>query len=348
MSGSANEADVLTVGGQDFRPGQKGVVELPIGSLIDYQPVTMSVHVRRGRRPGPSLLLTAGIHGDELIGVEILRRLLKSRRLGGLRGTLIVVPVVCMPAFLSRSRYLPDRRDLNRLFPGTPDGSLGGRLAAAFTEEVVSNCTHAIDFHAGAAGRPNLPQIRVSPGDQGGYEMARAFQPPVIFETGQREGSLRSLFARKQIPCILYEAGEAFRLNSSAVRYGLRGVTSVMRHLEMLPPPRAKKEPRIRTVEATGTTWVRAPQGGLFTSRVDLGNAITSGTKLGYVGDPFGRHVTPVISEMDGIVIGINREGTADEGDALFHIATTRNPERAEAHIQRSDEILEEHGDPLH
>lgn len=343
-----SESDIITIGGQSFRPGQNGHVELPIGSLIDYQPVTMAVEVRRGKKPGPVLLLTAGIHGDELIGVEILRRLLKSKALQSLRGTLVVVPVVCMPAFLSRSRYLPDRRDLNRLFPGSPDGSLGGRLAATFVEEVVSKCTHSIDFHAGAIGRPNLPQIRVTPGDSACMELAKAFQPPVILETNLRDGSLRTVLGKKNIPTILYEAGEALRLDPASVRYGLRGVLSVMRHLNLLPPLRRKAPPRSRTVVATGTGWVRATQGGIFTSLVDIGNAVTPETKLGLIGDPFGHRETIITSQMEGVVIGINRLATADEGDALFHIATSsHNPEKAEAHIIRSEELLEEHTDPL-
>lgn len=335
------------IGGQSFEPGQKGVVDLHIGSLIDYQPVTMSVHVRRSRKPGPTLLLTAGIHGDELIGVEILRRLLKSSRLKGLRGTLVVVPVVCMPAFLSRSRYLPDRRDLNRLFPGSPEGSLGARLAAAFSQEVVTKCTHSIDFHAGAVGRPNLPQIRVSPEDGVGLEMAKAFKPPVVIETSMREGSLRSHLRSLGMPALLYEAGEAYRLDPAAVRYALRGIFGVMRHLEMLPPSRRVSEPRTRTVIAGTTGWMRAPQGGIFTALKDLGNAISEGTKLGHVADPFGQKEIPIVSTVSGIIIGITREATADEGDALFNIATTSNPARAEAHIQRHDEVLEEHTDAL-
>ena len=337
----------IQIGDHTFRPGDRGVVDLPIGSLIDYQPVTMNVHVHRGKKPGPTLLLTAGIHGDELIGVEILRRLLQSKRLRSVRGTLIVVPVVCMPAFLSRTRYLPDRRDLNRLFPGSPDGSLGGRLAATFAQEVVTKCDYAIDFHTGAVGRPNLPQIRVSPGEPESMELARAFKPPVILETNLREGSLRSLFSKEKIPSLLFEGGEAFRLDPAAVRYGLRGVFSAMQHLEMLPQTRRKTEPKTRTVKASGTSWVRAPQGGIFTSLVGLGNAVSPGSKLGLVGDPFGRHETPVVSDIEGVIIGMNREATADEGDALFHIATFSDPEKAEAHIQRTEEILEEHTAPL-
>jgi len=344
-----SENEPLVIGGQAFEPGERGSVDLPIGSLIDYQPFTMSVHVRRSRKPGPTLLLTAGIHGDEIIGVEILRRMLKSRRLTGLRGTVIIVPVICMPAFLSRSRYLPDRRDLNRLFPGSSEGSLGGRIASAFVTEVMTHADYAIDFHAGAIGRPNLPQIRVSPDEPAAMEVAKAFKPPVIIETGVREGSLRNQFHSLGIPSLLYEGGEAFRLDPSAVRYGLRGIYSVMRRLEMLPPPRRTREPRTRTVVATGTTWVRAPRGGIFTSMTDLGRGVSPGSKLGLLADPFGRRQITITSELEGVVIGINREGTADEGDALFHVATTDGaPERAEAHIQRSDEIMDEHADPLH
>ena len=344
----ASYSDPLVIGKQSFKPGKKGGVVLTVGSHLDYQPVDMCVHVRRGRKPGPTLLLTAGIHGDELTGVEILRRLLKSRRLQSLRGSLLVIPVVCMPAFLNRSRYLPDRRDLNRLFPGSTEGSLGGRLASTFIDEVVNQSDYAIDYHAGATGRPNLPQIRVTGSEADSMALAKAFKPPVIIETALREGSLRYQFGRLGIPSLLYEAGEAGRLDSASIRYGLRGTFNVLEHLEMLPPPRRKSEPKSKTVVATGTQWLRAPQGGLFSNNVDLGQAVGPDTKLGVVGDPLGRRETPLTTETDGVVIGFNRHATVDEGDALFHIATTNNPEKAEAHIQRSEEIMEEHTAPLH
>ncbi|MEC5127211.1 succinylglutamate desuccinylase/aspartoacylase family protein [Verrucomicrobiales bacterium BCK34] len=344
-----SESDILIIGGTSFKRRRKGVVDLPIGSLIDYQPVTMTVHVRRGKEAGPTLLLTAGIHGDEIIGMEVLRRMLKSRKLQNMKGDLIIVPVVCMPAFLSRTRYLPDRRDLNRLFPGSPEGSLGGRLAATFVQEIVPHCTHSIDFHAGAVGRPNLPQIRVTPGDSEAVEMAKAFDPPAIIESSVRDGSIRGHLAANKIPALLYEAGEAFRLDPSAIRYALHGIYGVMRHLGMLSElPRAKKHPRAKTVVSSTTKWIRASQGGIFTSQKGLGKAVVPGDKLGILADPFGRKETPVISDMEGIIIGLSCEGTADEGDALFHIASTKNAEKAEEHIQHSDAILEEHADPLH
>jgi len=331
---------------KEFLPGQSGIIDLPIGSMIDYQAVNMTVHIHRSKTPGPSLLLTAGLHGDEIIGVEILRRLLKSRQIRSLRGNLIVVPVVNMPAFLNRSRYLPDRRDLNRLFPGSATGSLGARLAFTYASKLIDLCTHAIDIHAGAVGRPNLPQIRVSPGDDIAVEMAKAFKPPVVIETGLREGSLRSLYYHQAKPSILYEADEAHRLDNSAVRYGYHGILSVMRYLEMLPQEKKPARKMARTVISESTTWVRTPRGGIITSLTDLGKAIVPGDVLGIVADPFGKHETKIVSKVEGIVIGINREGTADEGDAMFHIATTHNAERAEARIQHSDRVLPEETGP--
>lgn len=341
----------LRIGERDFSPGERGVVDIGVGSLIDYQPVTMTVNVLRGKKPGPRLLVSAALHGDEIVGVEVIRRLLRTRLLQRMRGDLIVVPVVNMPAFLSRSRYLPDRRDLNRLFPGSPSGSLGGRLANAFLNEIIANCTHAIDMHSGAVGRPNLPQVRVSPGDHEGYEMAKAFRPPVVIETSLRAGSLREMLYSRGKPCILYEAGEAHRLDPDAVRYGVRGIVSVMRFLQMLPAEKKQKtEPtslRHRTVVSTLTSWSRAPRGGIFAPEVELGRAVTPGTNLGVVADPFGGHETPITCRVDGVVIGISREATVNEGDGLFHIAVTRDPAHAEEQILRSDEILEETAEPF-
>ncbi len=331
----------ITIGGIEIKPGSKEVIEIPIGSLIDYQPVSMPVHIRRGKKDGPCLLVTAGLHGDEINGIEVVRRLLRSRLLSGLRGDLIAVPVVNIPAYLSRSRYLPDRRDLNRLFPGSAKGSLGGRLAYTFTSDVMEHCTHAIDMHTGAIRRPNLPQIRYSTGDDDGFEMAKAFAPPVVIESSIRENSLRATYYTKAIPSILYEAGEAHCLDAASVRFGFRGIISVMRHLGMLPPSKEPSRRKGKTILAPSNFWVRAPQGGIFAPSADLGAAVIKGKGIGIVADPFGRREIEIKAPSDGVIIGISREATVDEGDALFNIAANSNPELAEAHIQRSEDHLE-------
>jgi len=269
------------------------------------------------------------------------------RNLRSLRGSLVVVPVVCMPAFLARSRYLPDRRDLNRLFPGSPEGSLGSRLAHAFATEILPHCTHSIDFHGGATGRPNLPQIRISPGDTIAATLARSFAPPIVIETGLREGSLRAHLKSKEIPALLFEGGEAYRLCPEAIQCGLRGVLGVMRRLGMLPSLKSDESTAAATLFARSTTWVRAPQGGLLISETDLGHRIQPGSRLGTVVDPFGRYETVIHSEVEGMVIGIRREGHTDEGDALFHLA--RLPV-GRPDVAVEEEILEEiveHRDPV-
>ncbi|MGY8640765.1 MAG: succinylglutamate desuccinylase/aspartoacylase family protein [Verrucomicrobiales bacterium] len=340
-SNPSNDRRDITIGGTAFEVGKKGVVELPIGSLINYQPVSMPVHVRRGKKDGPCLIVTAGLHGDEINGIEIVRRLLRSRLLSGLMGDLILVPIINIPGYLSRSRYLPDRRDLNRLFPGSPKGSLGGRIAYTFSDEVMKHGTHAIDMHTGAIRRPNLPQIRYTEGDETGFGMAKAFAPPVVMSSALRESSLRATYFEKKIPSIIYEAGEAHRLNAASVRFGFRGVISVMRHLGMLPPSKKPQKRHIKTIVAPTSFWVRAPQGGIFSPSTNLGQATIANKEIGVVADPFGRKEFEILSPSDGIIIGILREATVDEGDALFHIAASQNPEKEEAQIQKSEDHLE-------
>jgi predicted deacylase len=344
---------MLKLGDKEFAPGERGVVDIAVGSLIDYQPVTMAVHVLRGAKPGPRLLVSAALHGDEIIGVEIIRRLLRAPELEKLsRGDLVAVPVVNMPAFLSHSRYLPDRRDLNRLFPGATGGSLGSRLAHIFLNQVVMPCTHAIDMHAGGVGKPNLPQVRVSPGDHEGFEMALAFDAPVVVETSLRAGSLRETLYSRAKPCILYEAGEAHRLDPEGVRQGVAGILSVMRFLGMLPRPRQKKGPGSprsggQSVVSRLTSWCRAPRGGVFAPDIGLGKSVTPGMVLGVVADPFGRHETAIKSKVAGVVIGISREATVNEGDGLFHIAVTRDAAQAERQILPGDEFVEDTAEPF-
>lgn len=340
--------DVLKIGERDFLPGESGKVDLKIGSLIDYQAVTMKVHVHRGKQPGPRLLLSAAMHGDEIVGVEIVRSFLRSRHLTRLHGDLIAVPVVNLPAFLARSRYLPDRRDLNRVFPGSQGGSLGSRLAHIYLQEVVAKCSHIIDFHAGSVNQPNLPQIRFSPGDNDALQMARAFRAPAAIETSVRAGSFREAAYRKGIPYILYEAGEAHRVESGDIRVGLQGIVGVMRHLGMLPPeePRAKsgrkaKPKREEPFITSSTTWLRAPRGGIFRPFVDLGEAVTKGMVAGIVADPFGQHETDIIARTEGIVIGISRKAAVDEGDGTFHIAQTRDAAIVRQSIQANRSLID-------
>ncbi|MEZ5327603.1 MAG: succinylglutamate desuccinylase/aspartoacylase family protein [Verrucomicrobiales bacterium] len=348
----AQSADILTIGGTGFRRGDRGVVRLPIGSLIDHQTLEMPVHVFRGRRTGPCMVVCAAVHGDEINGIEIIRQLINHSALKRLRGDLLAVPVVNVPAFLSRSRYLPDRRDLNRLFPGSTKGSLGARLAKVFVDEVLAHAAMGIDLHTGAVYRPNLPQIRFSPEAPGARELALAFRPPVVIESEARSGTLREWMHRHDKPMLTFEGGEALRLDIHVVRSGLLGVVNAMRSVGMLPEKvSSQQEKPMRVVFTDETSWVRAPQGGILRPGVKLGQAVAEGMEIGRVGDPFGPGGHSVVSSTAGVVIGMTTQTVVDEGDGLFHIAMAKNPEQAERRIKmhQADAIIDEpvDDDPL-
>jgi predicted deacylase len=317
----------ITIGGTTVAPGKRARIQVPIGRRFSGSEVALSVEVVNGRHPGPHLFVCAAIHGDEINGVEIIRRVLRRRMVSRLRGALIAVPVVNLFGFVGLSRYLPDRRDLNRSFPGSASGSLASRIAHIFLTEVVDNSTHGIDLHTGAVHRSNLPQIRACLDDDATRHLAHAFGVPVILNADMRDGSLRQAVRDRDVPMLLYEGGEALRFDESAIRAGTNGVMAVMRALEMLPRsrrPTAVREPFV----ARSSHWVRAPQSGILRARAHLGVAVREGQTLGIVADPLGNDEMPVSAPHPGVVIGRTELPLVNEGDALFHIATFRRPEK--------------------
>jgi hypothetical protein len=312
----------LIIGGQRVLPGEHRNIDLPVALLHTQTPLSMPVQIRRGRKEGPRLFISAAIHGDELNGVEIIRRLHQQKVLSRLRGTLITIPIVNVYGVIHHSRYLPDRRDLNRVFPGSESGSLASRLAHLFMSEIVANCTHGIDIHTGALHRSNLPQIRVNLADPDTERLARAFGVPVIINADLRDGSLREAASEQGIPMLLYEAGEALRFDEMAIRGGVKGVINVMRVLGMLPPPRARA--RVTTVEThivRSSSWVRAPESGVFRAFTALGKQVKRGEVLGVVDSPYGNNEVEVVATNAGLVIGRTSLPLVNEGDALFHVA---------------------------
>jgi predicted deacylase len=314
-------ASPLTINGISLSPGSRTTIDLPLAPLYTHTPLTMPVHVIRGRRSGPSLFVSAAIHGDEINGVEIIRRLLRLAALRRLRGTLIAVPIVNIHGFVSQSRYLPDRRDLNRSFPGSDKGSLAARLAHIFMTEIVGNCTHGIDLHTGALHRDNLPQIRANMDDPDTAALASAFGVPVILNANLRDGSLREAAADNGIPMLLYEGGEALRFDEVPIRAGVRGIVNVMRALEMLPAAEKRRKARREPVVARSSSWVRAPISGILRRTVRLGGRVRKDQPIGVISDPFGGTEVEVTSPCSGVVIGCTNLPLANEGEALFHVA---------------------------
>jgi len=312
--------DPVVIGGITVRPGERVSVSLPVANLYTASALTMPVEIINGRKPGPVMFVCAAIHGDELNGVEIVRRLLRQKSLTRLRGCLIAVPIVNVHGFLDQSRYLPDRRDLNRSFPGSAEGSVAGRLAHVFSREIIAQSDYGIDLHTGALHRANLPQIRGNLSDPHTLALAREFDVPVLIDAKLRDGSLRGYAAEKGIPTLLYETGEALRFDQVGIRAGLRGVIRVMRKLGMLPAARRESR-RIEAQVATATGWVRAPQSGIVRHQIKLGERVARDTLLCRIGDPCGEAETEVHAPFAGIVIGQSRLPLTHEGDALYHIA---------------------------
>lgn len=282
--------------------------------------MNMPIRVVHGRRPGPRLFVNAAIHGDEINGVEIIRRLLGLGALKHIRGVLVAVPVVNVFGFVSLSRNLPDRRDLNRSFPGSARGSLAGRLANLFLGEIVSRCSHGIDLHTGAIHRDNYPQIRANLDHAETARMAHAFGVPLVINSGFREGSLRQAAQRLDVPVIVYEASEALRFDEFAIRAGVRGVVGVMRALGMLAEQSRRRRRPVEPMLVRSTTWVRASQSGILRRAVALGKLVRKAERLGAIADPFGGNEVEVLSPAQGIVIGGTNLPLVHEGDALFHI----------------------------
>lgn len=315
-------------------PGSRAQIDVPVAKLYTHAPLHIPVEVVHGRQPGPVLLVCGAIHGDEINGAETVRRLLRTSAIRRLRGTLIAVPIVNVFGFVQHTRYLPDRRDLNRCFPGSEVGSLGSRVAALFREEIVDLATHIIDLHTGAIHRTNLPQVRaqLSP-DSETSAMVEAFGAPVILNAELRVGSLRAYAQSRGVPVLTYEAGEALRFDEWAIAPGVRGVLRVMRHLGMLAPRRRRTLPPAAEI-ANGSSWARAPIDGILRPRSRLGARVAKGQVLGVVADPFGNSEGEVIANADGIVIGMSKLPLANEGEALFHVARFDAIEEAENAVE--------------
>lgn len=311
----------FVLGGVEIPPGGRGRITLPVSTLPDHTPVGLEVEVIHGKRPGPVVFVSAAVHGDEVIGVEICRRLLRAEQLDRLRGTLLVVPIVNTFGFLTRSRYLPDRRDLNRSFPGTETGSLAARLAHIFLHDLVLKCDFGIDLHSAAIHRTNLPQIRVSLGVPETAAMARDFGAPVILTSPLRDGSLRGEAQARGVPVLLYEAGEGLRFDEMGVRAGVAGILRVLRGAEMLPAKGIHK-PRHAPYICAHSTWLRAPSGGLLRLYRAEGDMVSEGDVLAAIADPFGGAETELLAPGDGLLIGRAILPLVNEGDALFHLAT--------------------------
>jgi len=336
----------IEIAGVSIKPGSRQSIDIPLPSFYTHSSVNMPVHVVHGRRPGPVLLVSAALHGDEINGVEIIRRLLSHKFIDRIKGTLIAIPVVNVYGFVSKSRYLPDRRDLNRSFPGSENGSMAARLAHVLMTQIIPHCSHIIDLHTGAVNRENLPQIRANLRDEPDLEaLAHAFGVPVILNAKLLEGSFREAAHTKGISVLLYEAGEALRFDEVAIRAGVKGVLQVMRELGMRT--KSKKLSKSGALVANTTRWVRAAQSGILRSLVATGSKVETGDLLAYINNPLGENTEELVSPVSGIIIGKTNLPLVFAGEALFNIASYEAVDRVAENIDAYHDELDPNTDEL-
>ncbi|WP_283789095.1 succinylglutamate desuccinylase/aspartoacylase family protein [Bermanella sp. WJH001] len=322
---------ILTIADTQIAPGETCEIQIPVANLYTDTDIHMPVHVIRAKRSGPTMFVSAAVHGDELNGIEIIRRLIQKKGFKLTAGTLILVPMVNVYGVLDQTRYLPDRRDLNRSFPGSEKGSLAGRVAYRFLNDIVKHCTHGIDLHTGAIHRSNLPQVRADLSDPETLEMAKSFSVPVLLNSNLRDGSLRQAAVESGTKILLYEAGEALRFDEFSIRAGLDGVLKVLSHLGMVRKSKKRKmrEPYI----ANNSAWIRANSSGIVRDLKGLGDQVTKGDIMAEIGNPMGRVLDHVKATRSGIIIGKQNIPLVQEGEAMFHVA----------YFSEDDETIAEH-----
>jgi predicted deacylase len=314
----------LELEGRRFAPGTRTRLMIPLAQLYVQTPIEMPVIVVQGVRPGPRLLVSSAIHGDEINGIFSIQRILAAVDPKQLAGTLILVPVVNLFGVIQQTRYLPDRRDLNRCFPGSARGSLSSSLAHTFMKKVVRHITHSIDLHTAAIHRTNWPQVRANLDDPETYRLAKAFGAHLMIHANERDGSLRQAANQKGIPSLLFEGGAALRHDEEAVQMGTDGVLRVMRALGM--SEKAPENPRKKSLESRKSCWVRAEQSGFFVPSCAPGKKAKKNQPLGKVWLRLHTDFAPeieieVVSPFSGVVIGVTENPMVYRGDALIHVA---------------------------
>lgn len=305
--------------GEEVPPGERRQFELPAGRLASGVFLNVPVEIVCGARPGPVVWLSGAIHGDEVLGVEIIRQVLEDLDPARMAGTVVAVPIVNVFGFVIESRYLPDRRDLNRSFPGSRTGSLAARLARLFMDEIVARCSFGLDYHAGSDDRTNLPHLRGNLDDPETLRLARSFGVPVIVHNKPVKGTLRSAALKRGKRVLLFEGGEPRRFSPESVEAAIPGTLRVLAAMEMIesaPPPPAEG-----TRISRSTKWVRAPRGGIFRLETRLGDIVAKGERVGLITDPAARDGAAVRARVGGLVLGHTVNPLVNPGDGVLNIA---------------------------
>lgn len=307
----------VIIAGQEIRPGEFKEININIARLPSHTQIETPIYVSRSKEEGPVLALMAGMHGDEINGMEIVRRIIDGNLNQVKRGTVVCIPIINVYGFLNFSRDVPDGKDVNRSFPGSKSGSLAARVAYHVTHDIIPNIDYGVDFHTGGAMRTNYPQVRATLADAKNQELANAFSAPFTLDAPFRPNSLRKEASKKGKNIIVYEAGESLRFDQHAIEEGIAGTLRLMKHLHMNEwAPEPKETNRI----IWSSSWIRTKHAGLFQSVVNCGDLVHKGQWVGTITDPFGEFKEQVIAKETGYVIGLNNIPVVNAGDALFHL----------------------------
>ncbi|GHC45430.1 succinylglutamate desuccinylase/aspartoacylase family protein [Ulvibacter litoralis] len=314
--------DDFIILGQRIRLGESKTIDFSIAKLYTSTNIEIPIIIERSTVPGPTILLTGGIHGDEINGVEIVRQIIAKKINKPKRGTIICVPILNIFGFLNSDRAFPDGRDLNRVFPGSKTGSLASRVAYHFTKEIVPLADFCMDFHTGGASRFNAPQVRIKPDDKQLLHYAHVFNAPFTVFSPNIDKSYRTTCDKMNIPIILFEGGKSRDGNKYIVKHGVDGVTRILKEFEMLSDKHTAKEITSETILIEKSKWIRAQRSGLLHVKIDCNKHVEKDEFLATITDPFGAMRFIVRAPNEGYIINVNHSPIVHQGDAIFHIST--------------------------
>lgn len=300
--------------------GEDKQVNIGIARLPTYTSIDLSIRIIRAKKDGPVVLLTGGLHGDEINGIEIVRRLITGNQLNLTSGTIIAIPLMNVYGFIQNVRGVPDGKDINRSFPGTKNGSLAKLVAYTIVKEIIPKIDCGIDFHTGGASRANYPQIRCVLDNERNLELAEAFAPPVILHSGLIDKSFRKAAQRKGKPIIVYETGESMRFDENGIQTAIDGTYRLLNHMGMRE---GKPDVLYKPALFKKSSWIRSKVAGIFNPKVRLGDSVKPRQVVGKITDPYGNESFRVINRQEGRVIGLNNSPVVHKGDAILHIATS-------------------------
>ncbi len=306
---------------ESILPGETKTINLEIAKFHTATKLKIPIIVSRSKIAGPTVLFSAGLHGDELNGVDIVRQLIFNKINVPKRGTIICIPVINIFGFINKTREFPDGRDLNRVFPGSKTGSLASRFAYHIVKHILPLVDYVIDFHAGGQSRFNAPQLRVVPGNEELDRLAQIFNPPFLLYSNNIAGSFRNACGKKGIQTLLFEGGKSMDINNDVSRMGIEGTKRFLHHLDMLQEQFTPEQPSEKMITITSSQWVRAKISGLLHDQVAIGSYVKKGTILALISDPYGKENTSIKAPNNGYIINVNDAPIVYQGDAVFHIS---------------------------